>query len=436
MSRQYLSAGKAVEAVIITGKSFKSYCANSSSKIGKVDYALAAETLKYSSILQGLFNKINLNVKELDLNIGVFYVMVYEILFGSHKINGGGVVKRIVLEYIDKIRESLDNEMKNKKISNYIDLLPKEVREAAAMFKYIRVNEIKLKIEDGLKEIKTIIPEAIIDKHIPSLVVLPPGIYLLIYLSIKLSIYLSKLISFGYFNIGSKSFGEHSFVKDARFIIQDKASCMPSQILYDVWSEMGMQGDFIDCCAAPGNKTSHLAALLYKKQNKINNNNNKKQTKNKSLIYAFDKNVMRTELLSKRMKNAGSDGIVQVNNQDFLSVDVLKEKYSQVRGILLDPSCSGSGVSRAMERVFERVKNSDETKKENEQEIQRLENLRSFQISALKHAMTFPNVRAITYSTCSIHEAENESVVSEVLSTFAPLGWELSHPSCLKSWHR
>ena len=47
---------------------------------------------------------------------------------------------------------------------------------------------------------------------------------------------------------------------------------------------------------------------------------------------------------------------------------------------------------------------------------ERLEQLSKFQITILKHALKFPSVKRIVYSTCSIHEKENEHVVEEVLS--------------------
>jgi 16S rRNA C967 or C1407 C5-methylase (RsmB/RsmF family) len=51
-------------------------------------------------------------------------------------------------------------------------------------------------------------------------------------------------------------------------------------------------GDIIDACAAPGNKTSHIAALT---------NRHRKELKCK--IFAFDKNPVRAELLQKRCVN-------------------------------------------------------------------------------------------------------------------------------------
>jgi hypothetical protein len=74
MSRQYLSAAKAVDAVDSGKQSFKSYC-GSSGKIGKVDFALAAETMKYSSVLDIIFKKAGVSSATLgrfNLNMKTF----------------------------------------------------------------------------------------------------------------------------------------------------------------------------------------------------------------------------------------------------------------------------------------------------------------------------------------------------------------------------
>ena len=55
----------------------------------------------------------------------------------------------------------------------------------------------------------------------------------------------------------------------------------------------------------------------------------------------------------------------------------------------------------------------DDSAKRNLKE--RLSSLAEFQISCLIHAMSLPNVKKIVYSTCSIHEEENEHVIERVL---------------------
>lgn len=92
---------------------------------------------------------------------------------------------------------------------------------------------------------------------------------------------------------------------------------------------------------------------------------------------------------------------VRLKCQDFLTTD--PKDYKKVEYILLDPSCSGSGmVNRYKYGIVENETQKDE---------QRLWYLEALQRKMLMHAMSFPNVKRIVYSTCSIHEEENESVV-------------------------
>ncbi|KFP90911.1 Putative methyltransferase NSUN5, partial [Apaloderma vittatum] len=88
----------------------------------------------------------------------------------------------------------------------------------------------------------------------------------------------------------------------------------------------GAGSHVIDACAAPGNKTSHLAAIL----------------KNKGQIFAFDVDTKRLATMNTMLMRAGVTGF-QLAQQDFLTVDPGDPKYSKVTYILLDPSCSGSG---------------------------------------------------------------------------------------------
>jgi putative methyltransferase len=97
-------------------------------------------------------------------------------------------------------------------------------------------------------------------------------------------------------------------------------------------------------------------------------------------------------------------------NADFLMTDPSEPQFSSVTHILLDPSCSGSGIVNRLDHL--------ETEPENDATREnRLAKLAAFQLMMIKHAMRFPNVTKIVYSTCSIHATENEHVVRDALKS-------------------
>jgi len=56
------------------------------------------------------------------------------------------------------------------------------------------------------------------------------------------------------------------------------------------------------------------------------------------------------------------------------------------------------------------------------------------QEAALLHALKFPALQRLVYSTCSIHQRENEDVVAAVLPAACAAGFTLVDP--FPSWHR
>ncbi|XP_009871894.1 PREDICTED: putative methyltransferase NSUN5, partial [Apaloderma vittatum] len=133
----------------------------------------------------------------------------------------------------------------------------------------------------------------LLDLHLPELLVFPP----------------------------QTDFHDNLLYTSGHIILQDKASGLPAFLL-----PPGAGSHVIDACAAPGNKTSHLAAIL----------------KNKGQIFAFDVDTKRLATMNTMLMRAGVTGF-QLAQQDFLTVDPGDPKYSKVTYILLDPSCSGSG---------------------------------------------------------------------------------------------
>ena len=63
-------------------------------------------------------------------------------------------------------------------------------------------------------------------------------------------------------------------------------------------------------------------------------------------------------------------------------------------------------------------------------EEERVGKLTDFQEAALRHALHFPALRRLVYSTCSVHERENEAVVAAVLPEAKELGFRLRVTHC------
>ncbi|KAK3671290.1 hypothetical protein LTR78_008750 [Recurvomyces mirabilis] len=225
--------------------------------------------------------------------------------------------------------------------------------------------------------------------------------------------------------------------RNGQLILQDKASCFPAYLL----DPAATSGDVVDACAAPGNKTTHLAAILHESQ---------PDRKEGSRVIACEKNDVRSLTLEKMVKLAGGNDVIKVMaKQDFTKLNPDNKKYANVTSLLLDPSCSGSGIvgrdegaitvhlpsitaSEPEPRGKKRKRSAkpqpaaiDITAVEEElpQEAEessdklkaRLDNLSAFQLRLLLHAMRFPAATRISYSTCSIHPEENENVAIEAL---------------------
>lgn len=83
MSRQYINSALIVQAVEEKGQSLKKYChGKDAAKIGKIEYLLACETLKYSEVLDSLFAESKIDVIALDVSASLLKVKKYTVYFG------------------------------------------------------------------------------------------------------------------------------------------------------------------------------------------------------------------------------------------------------------------------------------------------------------------------------------------------------------------
>ncbi|MEQ2199534.1 hypothetical protein XENOCAPTIV_001690 [Xenoophorus captivus] len=282
-------------------------------------FALVCETQKFSSILQEIIESTKL-LKHTKLKMTLAKVLVYDLLIGQG-LKCGGTWKAKMMKHRPRLQAELARMKVRRKVSRNEDLLPASAQQTPGdqLPRYVRVNTLKTSVEDAVDYLKrdgfSYLGQAlkldnltlknkdfVMDLHLPELLVFSP----------------------------KTEFHDHFLYKAGHIILQDKASCLPAYLL-----DPPPGSHVIDACAAPGNKTSHLAAIM----------------KNRGRLFAFDLDGKRLATMSTLLLRAGVT-CHQLANQDFLKVDTNGPQYKDVEYILLDPSCSGSGTQLSLYKSY------------------------------------------------------------------------------------
>lgn len=163
--------------------------------------------------------------------------------------------------------------------------------------------------------------------------------------------------------------------------LQSLSSMLPALVLSAKADE-----SVLDMAAAPGGKTTQIAAL----------------TGNKALITACEKNALRADRLRFNLERQGA-GKATVMQQDARE---LSDFFSFDR-ILLDAPCTGSGTLLL-----------EEGEQQRRMEVGWVKKTAATQSAMLQKALKLlKKGHEMVYSTCSIMSVENEAVVQKFLSS-------------------
>ncbi|KAH8831525.1 S-adenosyl-L-methionine-dependent methyltransferase [Flagelloscypha sp. PMI_526] len=355
----YFGAAETIDRLDKKQGSIKGILASLPEKDRKRTSALVIETLKYKPVLNELISTTSLLKEERKKLTQVT-----------------GPIKQAILRHKTRLQAELTKLKIRRGVSSNTELAQIGIPGAADIPRYVRVNTLRWSMQDALTYFKRkgFVEKQVYDgssksvaqdSHIPDLLLFHP----------------------------STSFQDEPAYKSGKLILQDKASCFPAVALAP---PNGSEARVIDATAAPGNKTSHLSALM----------------KGQGKVFAFELDRKRFGTLQKMLDKAQCTNVEPIN-LDFLTVDPKDSKYQGVTHILLDPSCSGSGIVNRLDYLLD----SKEQDEDEDQAQDRLHKLASFQLGIIRHAMTFTNVQRIVYSTCSIHAIENEHVVAAALAS-------------------
>eukprot|EP00088_Acartia_fossae_P042996 TRINITY_DN4522_c0_g1_i5.p1 TRINITY_DN4522_c0_g1~~TRINITY_DN4522_c0_g1_i5.p1 ORF type:complete len:678 (+),score=160.10 TRINITY_DN4522_c0_g1_i5:46-2079(+) len=361
----------------------------------KAIYALVMEAVNHATHIDDAFKKIELFEKEPRFQKELACVLITELLFGKKTLPGTSLPVTTALKYHKQIKKNMEGEL------NF-----EEVRKVVKFPKYARVNSLCnsltrvsrhlrdegwleimydkestsysqfLEIVRNLKE-----SEYVVDYHIQNLIVFPP----------KTQLY------------------DHALIEDGSLLLQDKGSCMPVEALSPPPGSC-----VLDACSAPGMKTSQIASKVCGNWVAVLGGKPPPGAK----VIAVERSTKRCQVLRDILQRSRGDKVTTVINQNFLEID--PQEYSEVDYIVVDPSCSGDGMVNRNALADSGISQ------------EKLANLCFFQKKLLRHALSFPNVKKVVYSTCSLTREENEGVLEEVLSDIK--NWKIAES--IESWER
>ena len=190
-------------------------------------------------------------------------------------------------------------------------------------------------------------------------------------------------------------FSDPSFLEGA-YLVMDEGAQLIAPLLAPAAGER-----ILDSCAAPGGKTTHLAAL----------------SGGKAAVVAADVSVARLRMLRENVSRTGAQGIEPVLH-DF-SRAPLPDTRGTFDKVLVDAPCTGMGVIRRNPDGKWRFRTED------------VEGMARLQAAILRNAwMSLRPGGLLAYCTCSPLREEDEEVVRAFLGghpeasvEIAPAGW-------------
>ncbi|GGG15274.1 RsmB/NOP family class I SAM-dependent RNA methyltransferase [Paenibacillus abyssi] len=186
--------------------------------------------------------------------------------------------------------------------------------------------------------------------------------------------------------------GKHPHYHAGLYYIQEPSAMAPAELL-----DVKPGHKVLDLCAAPGGKSTQLAAKL----------------QGRGVLVANDNARERTKALAKNIELAGVRNAVVLNEEPEALAPVFAGYFDR---ILVDAPCSGEGMFRKEESMI------------TQWERHSVERCAVMQHDILRHAaaMLAPGGRLV-YSTCTFSPEENEAQIASLLAEDPELSvWRVS----------
>lgn len=183
----------------------------------------------------------------------------------------------------------------------------------------------------------------------------------------------------------SGHFASSELFKNGKITIQDETSMLVAPAL-----QVEPHHQVLDACAAPGGKTTHIAAYLSKEAG--------------GKVTALDLHKHKVKLINENARRLQVDDVVEGLEQDARKVKDVFEDETFDR-ILVDAPCSGLGLMRRKPDIKYTKRPED------------FDQLHNIQMAILNEVA--PKLKSgglLVYSTCTIIKEENHQTVAAFLS--------------------
>ena len=188
----------------------------------------------------------------------------------------------------------------------------------------------------------------------------------------------------GYYYTAKDTPGKHPYHEAGVYYIQEPSAMAPAAYLTRQMAD-GAGERILDLCAAPGGKSTQIAAAMAGRGTLISN----------------EIHPARAKILSENMERMGVKNVMVTNESPQTLGGMFTEYFDR---IMVDAPCSGEGMFRKNEQACE------EWSPENVQVCA----VRQQEILACAASMLRPGGRMV-YSTCTFAPEENEGTISRFL---------------------
>ncbi|XP_050983925.1 putative methyltransferase NSUN7 isoform X2 [Labeo rohita] len=226
-------------------------------------------------------------------------------------------------------------------------------------------------------------------------------------------------------------------LSNGRLVIQDKSCCVGPWALGPLLAD---GGDVLMTGCFSAQTVAHVAAVAASAHTQAETHMSQSNARGQSTVIVClgDGARSQTDELQNTLTKLGCKN-VKLLPDSLESLDVSEARLQKVGVVFLMPACSLSAVSNPVDYIMQENRDLRLMLDLSQGSVspEKLQTLVCQQRKDLQRAVQFPQVRAVLYSTCSVHPEENEEVLKTVLSqtqenhsTASP--YRLTSPSLLQ----